>query len=180
VTIRPTPSQERWLAIGRRFDLNADREPLSKHVDGWRTASLWSRCVLFVLGVVAAAMSVTIGEHLWSGAEVVVAGVGCTAVAEWLILKRRHFFSGIEESLEVSGFVMLAYECSVRSGASEHTVAFALAMALAAAGFRLLSPGFTTLSALALIVTLDAPPLGAGLCCYFIGLCALMGGKYTF
>jgi hypothetical protein len=178
--LKPTPSDERWLALARRLHRGPQTAPFAEHTGGWRAASLWSRCAFFVLGLVAAVMISIIGSHLWPGAETALAGLVSIAVAEWLILGRRHFGSGIEEALEVVGLTMLAYECWSRVSTSEPVGAAFLGIAFAIAGFRLLSPIFTTLSALAFVLALDAPPLGAGLMCYGIGLVALMAGGYRF
>jgi hypothetical protein len=121
-----------------------------------------------------------IGSHLWRAADTVIAGVVSLATAEWLIIGRRHFASGIEESLEVAGITMLAYELWSRFHLSEAIGFGFLGTALAIAGFRLLSPVFTTLSALAFVMAFDAPPLGTGLACYGIALLALIGSNRSF
>jgi hypothetical protein len=180
VKLQPTPSEERWLALARRLHLSPQTAPFAGRAGGWRTANLWSRCAFFVLGLVAAVMISIIGSHLWSGAETLVAGLASVAVAEWLILGRRHFGSGLEEALDVVGLAMLAYECWSRVSTSEPIGVAFFGIALLIAGFRLLSPVFTTLSALAFALALDAPPLGAGLTCYAIGLIALVAGGYRF
>jgi hypothetical protein len=76
---------------------------------------------------------------------------------------------------------MLAFECIDRVGwTSESVGARFVCAALAIAGLRLLNPLFTTLSVLAFVLALDAPPLGAGLACYGIGLAALVAGAYRY
>jgi hypothetical protein len=103
------------------------------------------------------------------------------AVAEWLILSRRHFWSGIEEALEVAGLIMLAFECLRHVGWSSESVgARFVCTAFAIAGLRLLNPPFTTLAVLACVIAVDAPPLGSGLVCYGIGMVALVAGSYCF
>jgi hypothetical protein len=178
--LQPTPSEERWLVLARRLRRGPRTAPFAEHTGGWRTATLWSRCAFFVLGLVAAVMISIIGSQLWPGAETLITGLVSLAAAEWLILVRRHFASGIEEALGVVGLTTLAYECWSRFSTSEPVGAAFLGIALAIAGFRLLSPVFTTLSALAFVLALDAPPLGASLTCYAIGLIALMAGGYRF
>ncbi len=178
--LRPAPSDERWLALARRLRRSPQAEPFAEHTGGWRTAALWSRCAFFVLGLVAALMIGIIGSHLWPGAGTIVVGLSCLAVAEWLILGRRYFGSGIEEALEAAGLAALGYECSSRLSHSEHLGAAFLGTAFAIAGFRLLSPVFTTLSALAFVLAVDLPPQGSGLACYAIGLAALIAGSYRF
>ena len=180
MTMRPTPSQERWLTLARRFHLSPERGPLREHTGGWRTANIWSRCACFVLGLVAAAMIGIIGNNLWPSSEWAAAGIISVVAAEWLILGRRHFSSGIEESLEVAGLTMLAIECWSRSGSSEYMGAAFLGIAFAVAGLRLLNPIFTTLSALAFVLSLNVAPLKGGFACYFIGLFALLAGRHLF
>jgi hypothetical protein len=121
-----------------------------------------------------------ITERLRPMGALATTGLVSVAVAEWLILARRHFWSGIEEALEVAGLTMLAFECWSCAGWSESVGALFVCAALAVAGLRLLNPLFTTLSALAFVLALDAPPLGAGLVCYGIGLAALFAGAYHF
>jgi hypothetical protein len=96
-----------------------------------------------------------------------------------LIVGRRHFWSGIEEALEVAGLTLLAVECW--SHVDWHSAgAWFVGTALAIAGVRLLNPLFTTLAALALVLALDAPPLASGLVCYGVGFAALVAGAYSF
>ena len=177
---RPASSQERWLALARRLRRSARTAPFAEHTGGWRTANVWSRCAFFVLGLVAALMMAIIGSHLWPGFETTITGLMAIATAEWLILGRRHFHSGIEESLEVTGLSMLAYEGWSRLTTSEYVGAAFLGSALLIAGFRVLSPIFTALSTLCFVLALDAPPWGSGLACYAIGLVALITGRHRF
>ena len=178
----PTPSQERWLVLARRLRLSTRVPTLAAHTGGWRTANLPSRCTFFILGLVAAAMIAIIINYLAPNHSLLMpAGIVCVAVAEWLIIGRRHFSSGIEEALEVVGLAMLSYECLRSVGTpSESLAACFLGVALTIAGLRLLNPMFTTLAVIAFVFALDAPPLGAGLVCYGIGLTSLVAGIYSF
>jgi hypothetical protein len=180
MTLRPTPSEERWLTLARRLRLTPGELPFSEHTGGWRTASLPSRCTFFVLGLIAAGMIGIVTERLGPKGSLVTAGLVSIAVAEWLIIARRHFWSGIEEALEVAGLTMLAFECWSRAGWSESVGARFVCAALVIAGLRLLNPLFTTLSALTLVLALDAPPLGSGLACYGISLAALFASSHRF
>jgi hypothetical protein len=180
MTLRPTPPEERWLVLARRLRRSPTTAPFAEHTDRWRTANQWSRCAFFVLGLVIAVMISIIASHLWPGTEIVIAGLVSLAAAEWLILGRRHFWSGIEEALEVAGLTMLAYESWGHLHTSESLRAFCLGVALAIAGLRLLNPLFTTLAVVAFVVALDAPPMGAALVCYGVGLGALLAGAYQF
>src|SRR5215813_7460402 len=178
--LRPTPSDERWLKLARRLRRNPRDLPFSEHTGGWRTASLPSRCTFFVLGLIAAGMIGIITERLGPSGALLTAGLVSIAVAEWLILSRRHFWSGIEEAFGVAGLLMLAFECWSRVGWSESAGARFVCVALAIAGLRLLNPLFTTLAALAFVLALDAPALGSGLVCYGIGIGALVAGSHRF
>jgi hypothetical protein len=121
-----------------------------------------------------------ITEQLGPTGALVTAGLVSIAVAEWLILSRRHFWSGIEEALGIAGLTMLAFECWSHVGWSESAGARFVCVALAIAGLRLLNPLFTTLAVLTFVLALDAPPLGSGLVCYGIGIAALSAGGYRF
>jgi len=136
--------------------------------------------MFFVLGLIAAGMIAIITGFLSPTGGVVISGLVSIAAAEWLILRRRHFASGIEEALEVAGLTMLAYECWSRAGWTESMGARFLCVALAIAGLRLLNPLFTTLAVLALVVALHATALTAGIVCYGLGLAALGAGSYRF
>lgn len=173
----PTPSEERWLTLARRLRRSPREAPFSEHIGGWRTANLPSRCTFFVLGLIAAGMVGIITEQLEPTGALVTAGLVSIAIAEWLILARRHFWSGIEEALEVAGLTMLAFDW-VRDGSWRPD--WFVCAALAIAGLRLLNPLFTTLAVLAFVRALDAPPLGSGLVCYGIGIVALIASGYRF
>lgn len=171
---RPTASQERWLTLAHRLRLSPTSESVAGPTGSWRVANPWTRSMLFVLGLVAVLMTGIIGSHLWPGAKTLIVGALSLAAGEWLIVGRRQFGSGIEESLEVSGITMLAYEIWSRLHASE-TVGFGLlGIAFVIAGFRLLNPAFTTLAALAFTMVLAAQPFWAGITCYSIGVVALI------
>jgi hypothetical protein len=180
VKLRPTPSEERWLTLARRFRRSPRVTVSSADTGGWRTANLLSRCALFVLGLIAAGMIAVIAAQLGPRGGLVTAGLVSIAVAQWLILARRHFWSGIEEALEIAGLTMLAFECWSHAGWSAAAGERFLCIALAIAGLRLLNPLFTTLAALALVPALELPPAAAGVLCYGIGLAALIAGAYRF
>jgi hypothetical protein len=179
VNLRPTPSQERWLTLARRFRGSA-LIVSSADTGGWRTANLLSRCALFVLGLIAAGMIGVIAAQLGPKGALVTAGLLAIAVAEWLILARRHFWSGIEEALEIAGLTLLAFECWSRTAWSSSAGERFMCAALAIAGLRLLNPLFTTLAVLALVPALALPPSAAGWLSYGIGLTALSAGAYRF
>jgi len=181
MTLRPTPSEERWLTLARRLRRGPRDLPFSQHVGGCRTANLPSRCVFFVLGLIAAVMIWVVAARLAPQGALLTAGLVSIAIAEWLILARRHFWSGIEEALEVSGLTLLAFEwLSHGSWPPESVGARFVCVAFAFAGLRLLNPLFTTLAVLAFVIAIDAPHLGSGLVCYGFGIAALAAGGYRF
>lgn len=177
---RPTPSEERWIAAARRLARNARTEPFAGRAGGWKSVGPWSHAALFALGLVAALMIGVIGSLAWPHAQAIVTGFVGLAAAEWLIRRRRYFGSGIEEALVLVGWSMLAYECTTRFGQSVHVAAACFAVALVLAGTRTLNPVFTTLAAITLVFSIDAPPMGSALACYGIGLAALSAGARRF
>lgn len=177
MTLRPTPSEERWITLARRLRRSPREAPFSEHIGGWRTANLPSRCTFFVLGLIAAGMIGIIAVRLGPSGAMVTAGLVCIAIAEWLILARRHFWSGIEEALEVAGLTMLPFQW-LSNGSWR--IDWVICAAFAIAGLRLFNPLFTMLSVIAFVMAIDASPLGSGFVCYGIGITALIGGSYRF
>jgi hypothetical protein len=180
MTLRPTPGEERWLSTARLLRLSPTDAPFAARIGGWRTAGMWSRAAFFVLGLVAALMLVEVGGFFWRDVNVVVAGLACLAVAEWLIIARRQFRSGLEEALEVAGLSMLAYECWSQLRGSQHLGGLVFGAVLVFAGLRLLNPVLTTLAALPLLYALDASPRAVEWACYGIALAALAAGSRMF
>jgi hypothetical protein len=178
--LRPTPSQERWLRLARRLGANPEAAPFAAHIGHWRTAGLFSRCLLFVLGLVAAAMAWLVIGQLDSGAASIVTALLCLGAAAWLILARRYFASGIEEGLEVAALGLLAGKLWSDSGHSQTLGGLFLGTALTVAGLRALNPLLTCLAALAFVLALDAPPAGAALTCYATAVIALAAGGRQF
>jgi hypothetical protein len=175
----PTVREERWLTLAQRLCRSPRVAPFAANTGSWRTANLLSRCTFFVLGLIAAGMIVTITRRLSPTNPWVIAGIASIAAAEWLIVVRRQFWSGIEEALEAVGLTLLAFECW--SHVAWHSAGGCfVGTALTIAGVRLLNPLFTTLGALAFVSALDATPLASGLVCYGVALAALMAGAYSF
>jgi uncharacterized membrane protein YgcG len=152
---RPTPSQERWLAVARRFRRQL-RAPVGVERTGpWRGKGLPVRTALFVLGLLVGATVALILGLLDMPAAIVLAGIALVAVAEWLIWGRRLFNAGIEEGLWACGLGLVALDLSgVLHGGSERTLEWLLAGALAIAGVRLLNALLTTAAALLASVAL--------------------------
>jgi hypothetical protein len=178
---RPTATEERWLALARRLGRNPSAAPFDAHSGGWRSAKLLSRCLFFLLGLIAAAMIATVLNGLF-GSKFTLVSTGLVALVagEWLIVARRNFGSGIEEALEATGLTMLATECASRFNASPHVGTALAGAALAVAGLRLLNPLFTTLGVLALVFSLHAPPIATAVVCYGVGVIALVAGAHDF
>ena len=103
-----------------------------------------------------------------------IAGLVSVALAEWLILTRRHFWSGFEEALEVAGLFMLAYECWRQLGMSEPSGSWLAGVSLGFVGIRMLNPLLTTLAVIAFTYAIDAPPLATALVSYGAGIFALL------
>ena len=93
MNLRPTPSEERWLALARRLRRSPRVAFFAERTGGWRTANLPSRCTFFALGLVAAGMIAIIVDRLGPTGAVAIAGIVSLAIAEWLIVNRRHFGS---------------------------------------------------------------------------------------
>ncbi len=178
----PAVDEERWLAVARRLHVSPQEGALRENVGDWRATRLFSRIAFFVLGVVAAAMIISIFAWLpGRDAKLVLGALACIGVAEWLILARHYFWSGIEEALELIGLLALTYVVAGHFG--QHTQLageFLLGIVLTIAGLRLLNPLFTTLAVLAFVAAFCASALSAGLLCYGAAVGALLAGGHRF
>lgn len=152
---RPTPAEERWLAVAAELGDAVPRAAVAERGGGWRSTGLLARCALFVLGLLAAALVFGI---LGAGDEInlLVAGLVATVAAEWLSVRKRLHASGIEEGLTVAGFVLIggwivttAYAQAGMPWASWATLV--LIAALATAGLRRLNPFVTTCAAIGFV-----------------------------
>ncbi len=193
---RPTPSQERWLAVARRYRGQLRVPPGAGRTGPWRGKSLPVRMALFVLGLLAGGMVAVILGLLGMPAGIVVAGIALVAVAEWLIRSRGLFNAGIEEGLWTCGIGLVALDQSgVLRGGGERVLEGLLAGALAIAGVRLLNALLTTAGALLAGVALYsaigirwppvlpdwAPPSSVvGTLCYLAALAALAAGARSY
>jgi uncharacterized membrane protein len=188
--LRPTPAEERWLELAAR--LRADRR-LPWVIDrggGWRRLPLFTRAAFFVLGTVAASLTAGIFTIVHLDGSVFLAGLVLLGTAEWLILGRRFFGTGIEEALELAGLTMIVFQFLDGRGDPEFVRgALLIAVAFLAAGLRLLNPLFTTLGALALTFVLGVraghgqsanEALASAAACYALGAVALLLGRRTF
>jgi hypothetical protein len=152
---RPSPDEERWLAVASELGAAVPRSAVAERTGGWRSTGPLARIALFVLGLVAAALLFGI---LGSGNEtnLLFAGLIAAIAAEWLIVKKRLHASGIEEGLCVAGFLMIGAWITTLIEPRPHfggdTVDTLVLIAVAAAaGLRLLNPLVTTGAVLAFV-----------------------------
>jgi hypothetical protein len=163
----PSPDEERWLELAARLGVAVPRDAVARRTGGWRSTGPLARLALFVLGIIAAALTFGI---LGFGEEIMllVAGLLAAGTAEWLKVSKRLHASGIEEGLCVAGFLMVAawfttlMEPSL-SFAEGKVATLALIAAAGAAGLRLLNPFVTTCAVLALVSWVDSTTLARSL-----------------
>ena len=151
---RPTPDQERWLRITARLALPRPTPELAARTGGWKSVSPLARGALFVLGIIAAALSLAIGDLLRLPYFLVVVGIALLAAAEWLAAARRFFSCGIEEALGLVGLAAVAVQFQEWiGGVHDLGMSLLIAAVLAIAGIRFLNPLFIALAAAALSFT---------------------------
>jgi hypothetical protein len=185
----PTPAQERWLVLAARYRALRALAETPERTGGWKTSSWLSRCLFFVLGLVAASM--ILGSVMLFPARLFIAGCLMLGLAEWMIAQRRVVHSGIEEALHVCGCVTLAVQFVLAFDLEDDALAAAiLVVAVSASGARLLNPLFTTVAAAGATVgvallghklfasTLNAA--AASLCAAGLAALALVAGARTF
>jgi hypothetical protein len=152
---RPSPEEERWLAVASGLGAAVPRAAMAERTGGWRSTGPIARIALFVLGLVAAALLFAI---LGYGDEtnLLVAGLIAVLAAEWLTVARRLYASGIEEGLCVAGFLLIGAWITMliapRSGYAAGTLeSLVLIAAAGAAGLRRLNPFVSTCAVLAFV-----------------------------
>lgn len=154
-----------------------------RRTQGWVQPKTITRCALFVLGIVAAALTVAVFGFTHIPGSGWVAGLVLIAAAEGLVRRRRLFGAGIEEALEMCGLLMLVFQAQSH-GSDPLGVRMSLlaAAALAIAGFRFLNPLFITLSIAALSCTIDAwqGTVIAGTFCFAAAALSLWAGGMEF
>ncbi len=104
---RPTPDEERWLALAAKLGAAVPNAVSAARTGGWRSTGLLARAALFVLGLVAGGLLVGL-LGFSSEITLLIAGLFAALAAEWLIVTRRLFASGIEEGLCVAGYLLVA------------------------------------------------------------------------
>lgn len=151
---RPTPSEERWLAVAESLRGRLPADVIAARTGGWRSTGLLARIAMFVLGVLAVAL---IGAIFGLGGTtaMLLAGVIASVAAEALARGKRLFASGIEEGLCLGGWLLLAgwvlTLCSDFGMQVEAVFPPVLIAAAAAVGLRLLNPFITTVAAIAFV-----------------------------
>ncbi len=189
--LRPSPQQERWIVAAARLHLGSNCPLIAERIGGWKTPSVTARCAFFVLGAVAAALTLSIFELLHLPRALFPSGVFMLMAAEWLMLREHLFHAGVEEALWAGGLLAGVLLYVQMSGDVGLRVAFLIALALAVAGTRLLNSLFVTLAAVAASFAIDlagvhqlfaGPGLAvpASLFCYSIGAIALFAGCLEF
>jgi hypothetical protein len=154
--LRPTPEQERWMEMGLRLGADRIAQWPAERTQGWVQPKTITRCALFVLGIVGAALTAAVFGFIHIPGSGWVAGLLLVAAAEGLVVRRRFFGAGIEEALEICGLLILVFQTQNHaSDPSGVRMSLLVAAALAIAGFRFLNPLFITLSVAALSCTID-------------------------
>jgi hypothetical protein len=145
---RPSPGEERWLEVAARLGDAVPPGAVAERSGDWRSTGPLARIALFALGFVAAALLFGVlglaGERM-----LLVAGLVAWLAAEWLTVSKRLFASGIEEGLNVAGFLMIglwfALEVLPRPAFGHGSLhLLVLIVAAGAAGLRRLNPVVTT------------------------------------
>jgi hypothetical protein len=157
---RPTPDEERWLAVASRLRLRTSGSEIAARAGGWRVTGPLARIALFVLGMLAAALAWALLDGQ-AGLGLLASGLAVLGAGEWLIRARRLHGSGVEEALVAAGLVMIVLWGVDVAAASEAWAVPMLALALLLAGLRLLNPLLTWAAAFTFVVWLsrEAPGL---------------------
>jgi hypothetical protein len=164
---RPSPGEERWLAVASELGVAAPRKEIETRTGGWRSTGPLARIALFALGLLASVL--LFGVLGFSEKDtLLVAGLIATLAAEWLTVRKRLFASGIEEGLTLGGFLMIGLWFALTvapepqpSNASFHELV--LVYAVGAAGLRRLNPFIMTCAAVALLDWVGSTAAAQGL-----------------
>jgi len=148
---RPSPDEERWLAVATELGAAMPRAAVAERTGGWRTTGPLARVALFALGFLAAALLFGV-LGLGSETMLLLAGLIAALAAEWLTVQKRLHASGIEEGLTVAGFLMIgvwiAMEALPAPGRGDTSLqTLVVIAAIGAAGLRRLNPFVTTCAA---------------------------------
>jgi hypothetical protein len=164
---RPSPDEERWLAVASQLGGSVPAGGLAGRTGDWRSTGPLARIALFALGFVAAALLFGV---LGFGSEtmLLVAGLIAALAAEWLTVRKRLYASGIEEGLTVAGFLMIglwiAVEILPAPGQGDTSLqTFVVIAALGAAGLRRLNAFVTTCAVAGFVYWVGSTGLADGL-----------------
>jgi hypothetical protein len=152
---RPSPAEERWLALGRALGSAAPPGAIADRAGGWRATGTLARIALFFLGIIAVAL--LYGILGFEGSSTLLfAGLIASIAAESLAAGKRLFASGIEEGLCLGGWLTLGAWLSTtidtQPGMRAETLIEPILIVMsAAAGLRLLNPFVTTVAAIACV-----------------------------
>lgn len=155
---RPTPAEERWLAVASRLRVPADAGEFAARTGGWRVTGPLARIALFVFGLLAAGLVWALVD-LQAGLGMLVAGIAVLGAGEWLVRARRLHASGVEEALVLAGIVMIGAWAIDLAGAEAWAPPM-LAAAFLLAGLRLLNPLLTTVAAFVFVAWLQREAVG--------------------
>ncbi len=144
------------MQMASRTQLRRDTPWLAERIGGWAAATWFTRCAFFVLGLFAAGLIATLLNLLHVRSFLFISGLLLVGLAEWLIVKRRFFGTGVEEALVLAGLLMIAFDTvSVWHNSSNVRTSLLITLMLLVAGLRLLNPLFITLSVMAFSATID-------------------------
>lgn len=152
---RPSPAEERWLAVVARLGAAASPSALAERTGGWRSTGPLARIALFVLGFIAAALLFGI-LGFDDETMLLVAGLIAALTAEWLSVQKRLHASGIEEGLCVAGFLLIGLWITTLTGPGPYESwgpldSLVLIVSAGAAGLRRLNPFVTTCAVVAFV-----------------------------
>lgn len=159
----PSPAQERWISLARRYPGLQDLARSPDRDGGWHTASPRGRFGFFVLAQLAAFFGSLFLAPLIESAGFslrgfwLLTGLIALVAAEWVVRQRQAFKSGLEEGLWTSGIAALCLY--VADSLASHSVAAAATVCgglLFIAALRMLSPLAMTLAMIAFVTGLQA------------------------
>jgi hypothetical protein len=186
----PTPQEERWMTIASRLHLAPDHPWIAQRAGGWTAPSLIARCAFFVLGAVAAGLTLAVFNFLHLPGDMFAAGIAMLIAAEWLMLRKQLFHAGMEEALWCAGLLVIVLQAMHPSLDIGFGSAALIALALAVAGFRVLNPLFIALAAAVASGAIDFAghrlvgepndTVPASVFCYATAAIALFAGRFEF
>jgi hypothetical protein len=152
---RPSPDEERWLAVASELGAAVPPAVFTARTGGWRSTGPLARIALFALGFVAAVLVFGI-LGFSSEPMLLTAGLITTLAAEWLTVRKRLYASGIEEGLSVAGALLIGLWFAIEVAPEPLFMdgnfhVLVLIVAAGAAGLRRLNPLVTTGAVIAFV-----------------------------